>query len=85
MPMTPYTAPAITVTTALRGLARRRPRTHRPRPVLEFSCDRCHVAWAGPEADCWSCGLLATTQHTRYGAALQRLLDTTRHGKGAMR
>lgn len=39
-----------------------------------FICAPCHVAWAGAEADCWSCGLPATTEHGRYGAALQRLL-----------
>ncbi|WP_157840039.1 hypothetical protein [Streptomyces megasporus] len=53
-------------------------RLHCPSPAPEFVCGRCHVAWAGAEADCWNCGLPATTWHARPGSALQHLLHGTR-------
>lgn len=39
-------------------------------------CARCSVTWNGAEADCWSCGLPATSEYTHPGAALQILLTT---------
>lgn len=53
------------------GLGRRRPL---PRRGPSFLCGPCNVAWAGAEADCFSCGLPATQEHSHPGTALQVLL-----------
>ncbi|MGW4651340.1 hypothetical protein [Kitasatospora sp. NPDC004289] len=54
---------------ALRTIGRLAPRPARSR----YACASCSVAWAGPEADCWSCGRPAT--HARDDASLlHRLL-----------
>ncbi|MGW2548555.1 hypothetical protein ACWC5I_48825 [Kitasatospora sp. NPDC001574] len=54
---------------ALRAIGRLAPRPRRSR----YACASCSVAWAGPEADCWSCGRPAT--HARDDASLlHRLL-----------
>jgi predicted amidophosphoribosyltransferase len=50
----------------MRGIARRHGHDH--------LCGRCSVTWRGAEQDCWSCGLPATSDHSRPGAALQLLL-----------
>lgn len=59
--------------TIMRAIARRNPRLRRTR---ESVCERqrCFVAWAGEEADCWNCGLPSTHRSNRHGSALQRLL-----------
>ncbi|MFI9332152.1 hypothetical protein ACIGZJ_32000 [Kitasatospora sp. NPDC052868] len=73
----PRTAPARSLSpeqrhqaaAALRSIGRLAPRPHR----FRYACGSCSVAWAGPEADCWSCGRPAT--HTRDDASLlHRLL-----------
>jgi NTP pyrophosphatase (non-canonical NTP hydrolase) len=48
---------------------------HRPAatPGKAFVCGPCAVAWAGAEADCWSCGRPATSQHGHHRSALQQL------------
>ncbi|MEU3495359.1 hypothetical protein ABZ747_17960 [Kitasatospora cineracea] len=54
---------------AIRCIARLAPRPRRSR----YACGGCSVAWAGPEADCWSCGRPAT--YARDDASLlHRLL-----------
>ncbi|MGR3939550.1 hypothetical protein [Streptomyces sp. BRA346] len=53
------------------GLNRRRPRPHRG---PSFLCGPCDVAWAGAEADCFSCGMPATQEYSHPHAALQMLL-----------
>ncbi|MEW2458920.1 hypothetical protein [Streptomyces albus] len=50
-------------------------RTH-PARLHDHLCARCQVTWRGAERDCWSCGLPATSAHTRPGAALHLLLTT---------
>lgn len=53
----------------IRSIGRLAPRPHRSR----YACSPCSVAWSGPEADCWSCGLPAT--HASDDASLlHRLL-----------
>ncbi|GAB2606871.1 hypothetical protein GCM10027168_44650 [Streptomyces capparidis] len=60
---------------AIRRIGHRR---HRPAGrAAHFTCSPCAVAWAGPEADCWSCGRPASTEHGHRGAALQILLHHT--------
>ncbi|MBB1252555.1 hypothetical protein H3146_04085 [Streptomyces sp. OF3] len=56
----------------IRAIGQRRHR-HSASPA-QFVCGRCHVAWTGAEADCWSCGQPATSEHNHRGAALLRLL-----------
>lgn len=74
---------------AMRNIGQRR-HTHAGTRA-HFVCALCSVSWAGAEADCWSCGNPATTEHGRYGAALQRLLTAvaarpaTRRMRGAKR
>ena len=53
------------------GLNRRRPA---PRRGPSFLCGPCNVAWAGAEADCFSCGLPATQEYSHPGTAVQMLL-----------
>ncbi|MEW2471063.1 hypothetical protein AB0919_39690 [Streptomyces sp. NPDC046994] len=53
------------------GLHRRRPAT---RCTFGFLCGPCNVAWAGAEADCFSCGLPATQKHRHPRTTLQVLL-----------
>jgi hypothetical protein len=40
-----------------------------------FGCDMCEVAWAGPEADCFSCGRPAS-DYSRRASTLQLLLHS---------
>ncbi|MFI9365980.1 hypothetical protein ACIG5E_33755 [Kitasatospora sp. NPDC053057] len=53
---------------AIRTIGRLAPRPHRSR----YACATCSVAWSGPEADCWTCGLPAT--HSSDDASLLHLL-----------
>ncbi|MEE1783072.1 hypothetical protein PUR71_09100 [Streptomyces sp. SP17BM10] len=54
---------------AIRTIGRLAPRPHR----CGYACSSCEVAWAGPEADCWSCGRPA--DHARNDTSLlHRLL-----------
>jgi len=55
-----------TAAAAMRTIAARRCHDH--------LCARCSVTWRGAERDCWSCGLPATSDYSRPGAALQLLL-----------
>lgn len=75
MPSQPTAAPSPTRKAAASmraiGLHRRRPPLRRG---PSFLCGPCNVAWAGAEADCFSCGLPATQEHTHPGTALQLLL-----------
>ncbi|MCX4919922.1 hypothetical protein [Streptomyces sp. NBC_00687] len=52
------------------GLRRRRHLNAFP----SFLCGPCKTAWTGAEADCFSCGLPATQEHSHPGSALQVLL-----------
>ncbi|MFZ3562834.1 hypothetical protein ACOKM5_43665 [Streptomyces sp. BH097] len=60
-----------TAAAAMRGIARHKGHDH--------LCGRCHVTWSGAERDCWSCGLPATCDYSRPGAALQLLLTVVGH------
>jgi hypothetical protein len=59
-------SPRLTTAAAMRGITRRHSHDH--------LCGRCPVARRGAERDCWSCGLPATSDYSRPGAALQLLL-----------
>lgn len=60
-----------TAAAIMRAIARRSPRLNTTR---ESVCERCFVAWAGEEADCWNCGMPATHRSHQRGSSLQRLL-----------
>lgn len=45
-----------------------------PLPPVKYACERCEVGWAGPERDCWSCGLPASARSRQAASALHLLL-----------
>ncbi|MET8624693.1 hypothetical protein ABZW30_13205 [Kitasatospora sp. NPDC004669] len=49
---------------AIRAIGQLAPRPSRAR----YACNTCSVAWSGPEADCWCCGMPAI--HARNDASL---------------
>jgi hypothetical protein len=50
-----------------------------------FICEPCLVSWSGDEADCWNCGLPATTSRTRRRAHRALLATTGRPARRHIR
>ncbi|GAA1233866.1 hypothetical protein GCM10009665_25170 [Kitasatospora nipponensis] len=68
-PRTPSSDQRRQAALTIRSIGCLAPRPHRSR----YACAPCSTAWAGPEADCWNCGLPAT--HASHDASLlHRLL-----------
>lgn len=57
----------------------------RPIAARTLICEPCCVTWAGDEADCWNCGLPATTSRTRRVLQAPRPRPTRRSRKGVLR
>ncbi|MFI9588260.1 hypothetical protein ACIHCQ_42245 [Streptomyces sp. NPDC052236] len=67
------------VAAIMRSIGQRR-RLPLPAAGRAFICSPCSVSWVGEEADCWNCGLPASSEYARHSAAVRTLLASVSHG-----